>query len=77
MIAEIKCLWWSDTVQIGITGDRKVYCLVDGKPIELKSEFHMNRPHYRIPKTSKRYSDLMLNKMCKRKDKIVQHYIPF
>jgi len=74
---EIKCLWWSELHQIGITNDKKVYQLIDGKPIELRKEFHMNRPHYRIPKTSKRYSDITLNKICKKKEKILQIEMPF
>lgn len=74
---EIKCIWWNEMFQIGITEKRDVYALVGGEPVKLKEEFHMNRPHWRIPKTSKRFSDLMLNKMCKKQERIIQQYCPF
>lgn len=74
---EIICKWWCDTLNIGVTQDLKVYTIINGNPVELKKEIHMNRPHYRIPKTSKRFSDLTINKSVSDSNKIIQQYCPF
>lgn len=77
MVTEIRSKWWSEELQIGITEDRKVFILINGNPIELKKEFHMNRPHFRIPGTSKRFSDLKINRSSKLEEKIIREYLPF
>lgn len=77
MIEEICCKWWNDKLQLGVTEERKVYILQNESPVELTKEFHMNRPHFRIPKTSKRYSDLAINKGLTVQNKVIQYYCPF
>jgi len=77
MRAEIKSKWWSEKLQIGITEDKDVYIIIKGNPVKLKKEFHMNRPHYRIPGTSKRFSDLTINKNSKLEEKIIVDFLPF
>jgi hypothetical protein len=74
---EIKCTKWSDEIQVGTTDDGSVYTLKGDKPELLIKEFHMNRPHWRIRGSSKRYSDLALEKKLKPQDKIIQQWLPF
>lgn len=75
--AEIKCIKWCDKIQIGITKDGLVYTLKNNTPQLLIKEFHMNRPHWRIKGTSKRYSDLALAKKLKPQEKIIREWLPF
>jgi|LakMenE18May11ns_1017448.scaffolds.fasta_scaffold8823954_2 hypothetical protein len=77
MVSEIVSKWWSEELNIGITEDKTVYILIDGNPIELKKEFHMNRPHWRIPGTSKRFSDLKINRSVKLEKVIIRDFLPF
>jgi hypothetical protein len=77
MIAEIICKWWSEELNLGVTETKEVYTLINNNPILLLKEFHMNRPHFRIPGTSKRYSDLRINKSVKLANKVIQSYCPF
>ena len=77
MIQEICCKWWSEKLNIGVTEDKKVFAIINNNPVKLNREFHMMRPHYRIPGTSKRFSDLQINKSVAIKNKIIQEYCPF
>jgi len=74
---EIKCVKWSDEIQVGITKNGLVYTLKNDKPELLIKEFHMNRPHWRIKGTTKRYSDLALEKKLNSQEKIISEWFPF
>jgi len=74
---EIKCVKWSDEIQVGVTKNGLVYTLKNHEPELLVKEFHMNRPHWRIKGTSKRYSDLALEKKLKHQEKIISVELPF
>jgi hypothetical protein len=77
MKQEIKVKWWSEELQIGVHENKNVYIIIDEVPIKLKKEFHMNRPHFRIPGTSKRFSDIKINKSVKLQEKIIREFLPF
>ena len=77
MQQQIICKWWSDALNIGVTESKDVYTIINNTPVLLIKEFHMNRPHYRIPKTSKRFSDLTINKSVSIVNKVIQTYCPF
>ena len=74
---EIVCKWWSDKLNIGVTESKDVYALINNNPVKLIKEFHMNRPHFRIPNTSKRISDLKINKSLSLTSKTIRQYCPF
>jgi len=74
---EIIVKWWSDKLQVGVHEDKTVYTLINGQPIIMKKEIHMGRIHYRIPRTSIRYSDLKINKSVSIQNKIIQNWLPF
>jgi len=77
MVQQIVGKWWSDKLNIGVTADKEVYALVNNTPVKLIKEYHMNRPHYRLPGTSNRISDLAINRNVKLITKTIQHYCPF
>lgn len=74
---EIKCIKWSDEIQVGVTKDGAIYTLKNDEPELLIKEFHMNRPHWRIKGATKRYSDLALEKKLKLQEKIISTWLPF
>ncbi|NLA25512.1 MAG: hypothetical protein GX879_11160 [Bacteroidales bacterium] len=76
-MVEIICKWWSDKLNIGVTEDKRVFTLINNKPVQLIKEFHMMRTHYRIPGTSRRISDLTINKNISIQHKVIQQYCPF
>jgi len=77
MTEEIVCKWWSEELNLGVTEMKDVYTLINSEPVKMLKEFHVCRIHYRIPGTSKRVSDLKINKSVKVYNKIIQYYIPF
>ena len=75
MYSEIKLRWFCPTFNIGVTDDRKVYYLPEGKITPLKPHYHQGQTKYYLNK--KRISQRQINADSRKTDKVIREDCPF